>query len=165
MHDDVKETGRFECSNVLLNRLHRMMRFDQLGQKHSHPMELERIERQGWLGGSGTYSEVESAHLNVAAFYSKWLGDIRLDQRADGSLCDVSPDHGWGPYSGSLTWPADIILIPQVLYKYYGDRRVLEENYEVMKKWVITVQGRQNKTTLIVDGDDPVEEHTYQIIQ
>ena len=44
-----------------------MMRYDQPGQKCSAPMDPDRDEWQGWLGGSGTYAERESAHHNVAA--------------------------------------------------------------------------------------------------
>jgi len=151
MHDDIEETGTFECSNPLINQLNRLMRYDQLGQKQSHPKELERDERMGWLGGSGTYVVDESVHQNSAAFYAKWLGDARLEQNADGSISDVCPAY-WDIRSGSLVWPADMILIPLALYEYYGDRRVLEENYDVMKKWVLYTM-RVQKRDLTLDLD------------
>ncbi len=151
MHDDLEETGTFECSNPLINHLNRLMRYDQLGQKQSHPKELERDERMGWLGGSGTYVVDESVHQNAAAFYAKWLGDARLEQKADGSISDVCPAY-WDFQSGSLVWPADLILIPLAIYEYYGDRRVLEDNYEVMKKWVLSTM-RWLKEDSTVDHD------------
>lgn len=137
IHDDLEETGRFECSHPLINRLERMMRYDQMGQKRSGTLDPDRDERQSFLGGGSAYAECESTHHNVAPFYNKWLLDIRLDQRDDGALSDVSPAY-WQCYSRSLVWPADVILVPQVLHKYYGDRRVLEENFGAMKKWVIS---------------------------
>ncbi len=151
MHDDIEETGAFECSSPLINQINRLMRYDQMGQKQSHPKELERDERMGWLGGSGTYVVDENVHLNSAAFYAKWMEDARLEQNADGSISDVCPAY-WDFRSGSLVWPADVILIPLALYEYYGDRRVLESNYEVMKKWVLYTALLQ-KEDFTVDHD------------
>ncbi|MCX6997487.1 MAG: family 78 glycoside hydrolase catalytic domain [Kiritimatiellaeota bacterium] len=153
MHDDIEETGKFECSDALINQLDRLMRYDQLGQKQSHPKELERDERMGWLGGSGTYAVDEFVHLNSAAFYAKWMGDARLEQNADGSISDVCPAY-WNFRSKSLVWPADVILIPLALYDYFGDRRVLEENYETMKKWVVY-------TLALLKPDDTVDHDKY----
>jgi len=140
IHCDVEETGFFECSNPLVNKINKMMHYDQLGQKRGATMDPDREERQGWLGGSFVYVEDESAHANVAAHYTKWLEDIRFDQRPDGAVSDVSPAL-WQTYTGDLVWPADLVLVPLAIHKYYGDRRVLQENYEAMKKWFKYAQG------------------------
>ena len=136
IHNDVDVTGHFESSNTLLNTYNRIMTYDQLGQMRDYPSsEQDRDERQGWLGGSGTCIVNTATHLGVAPIYSRWLDDIRLDQRSDGAIPSISPSY-WIRYKESVVWPADIVLIPLGIYKYYGDKRVLAVNYPAMKKWM-----------------------------
>ncbi len=141
IHNDVERLGTFESSNTLLNTYNRMMTYDQLGQMRGYPSsEQGRDERQGWLGAAGTYIENEAAHLGSATIFSRWLDDIRLDQRADGCIPAVSPSY-WVMYFTDVVWPADIVLIPAGIYKYFGDERVLAANYPAMKKWISWVEG------------------------
>lgn len=39
-------------------------------------------------------------------------------------------------FSASVGWGDAGVIVPYTLYRMYGDRMVLEENYEMMKKWV-----------------------------
>ena len=38
--------------------------------------------------------------------------------------------------SATFAWPSVVTIIPDWYYSFYGDRRILEANYEPMKKWV-----------------------------
>ncbi len=99
-------------------------------------MEPDRDERQGWSGHPAKTSESEAYAFNVAPFYANWLHTVRLDQHPDGSLQEVSPGY-WTFNSKGTIWPAIITVIPDWHYSFYGDKRVLEDNYEAMKKWVM----------------------------
>ena len=85
----------------------------------------------------------------MAAFYDKWINDIFLDQQPDGKQSDVSPAY-WAFYSGDIAWPSVLTIIPDWYYSFYGDRRILEANYEPMKKWV-EYCARQLKPDYTVD--------------
>ena len=47
----------------------------------------------------------------------------------------------------SAGWGDAAILVPYVLYKRTGDRKVLTDNYEMMQKWYAFLLGRAQQTT------------------
>ena len=77
----------------------------------------------------------ESLFFNNHALYNKWTRDIREAQREDGCIPDVAPAY-WNYYSDNVTWPATLLLVCDMLFTNYGDRRAIEENYPALKKWV-----------------------------
>src|SRR5262249_52314673 len=92
-HTDMRKTGSFECSNELVNRIYRNARWGTRMQNRSVPMEPDRDERQGWSGHPAKTSESEAYAFDVSWFYAQWLATVRRDQRADGSLQEVSPGY------------------------------------------------------------------------
>ena len=50
--------------------------------------------------------------------------------------------------AGSVGWGDACIIVPYTLYQRYGDRRILEENYEMMKKWYRFLEGRAKQKPL-----------------
>ena len=113
-------------------------------------MDPDRDERQGWSGHPAKTSESEAFVYNVASFYSNWLKSVRLDQHSDGSLQEVSPGY-WTFNSRGTIWPAIATIIPNWYYDFYGDSRVLEENYEAMKKWVLYHVESHQKADFTID--------------
>jgi len=138
---DVSKAGEFKCSNPLINRIHEnIVRGARMYKRHGVPLDPDRDERQGWLGDPAKDAESDAFNFNVAAFYAKWLQDIRLDQRPDGSIGDISPNFwDWGD---GVLWPSVISILPEWLYDFYGDRRALEDNYDTIKRWMMFHQSR-----------------------
>jgi len=135
VENSLDPVGTFECSIPLLNHIYRNIRWGQrMFLRNGVPLDPDRDERQGWLGDPSKDSEGEAFNFNVAAFYDKWLEDIHLDQQPDGKQSDVSPAY-WAFYSGDLVWPSVLTIVPDWYYSYYGDRRILETNYDAMKNW------------------------------
>ena len=89
----------------------------------------------GWLGDAQLVVEESIFNFDMAAFYTKWLRDIRESQKADGSVSDVVPPY-WQRYPADPAWGTACVIIPWNLYLYYDDKRILEENYRLMKGWV-----------------------------
>ncbi len=135
VHSDVQPAGEFACSSELINRIHQNIRWGQRMYKRSVPLDPDRDERQGWLGDPAKDAESDAYNFNVAPFYAKWLADIRMDQSAEGQLSSISPV-SWPSYEGDLVWPSVFTIVPDWLHDFYGDRRVLEENYAGMKRWL-----------------------------
>jgi len=73
-------------------------------------------------------------NFDMAAFYTKWLRDIRESQKEDGSISDVVP------LIGSVILPTAmgnrLCRYPWNLYLYYDDERILEENLPLGQSWV-----------------------------
>ena len=97
-------------------------------QERGVPLDPDRDERQAWLGHPAKTSESEGYVFNVAPFYASFMGEIRIDQRADGNISDAGSI--WPFYSGCAVWPSVITIMPDWYYQFYGDRRILEQNYD-----------------------------------
>jgi len=136
VHTDVEPTGGFACSTPLINEIHKIIVWSQLSNLMGIPTDCpQRDERMGWMGDAQLTAEEAIYNFNMAAFYTKWARDIRLAQKEDGSVPDVVPPY-WELYPGDPAWGEACIIIPWYVYLYYGDRRILEENYDLMKNWV-----------------------------
>ena len=136
VHTDVKPVGSFLCSNQLINDIHRNILWGQVSNLMSVPTDCpQRDERMGWMGDAQLSAEEAIYNFDMAAFYTKWIRDIKAAQMEDGSVPDVVPPY-WSLYPADPAWGTACVIIPWYLYLYYGDKRILEENYEVMKRWV-----------------------------
>ncbi len=145
VHSAVNPVGGFQCSNRLINRIHQNVLWTQLSNLMSIPTDCsQRNERMGWLGDAQLVVEESIFNFDMAAFYTKWLRDLRESQKADGSISDVVPPQ-WQRYPADPPWGTACVVIPWYLYLYYDDVRVLAENYNLMKGWV-------NYLTTINDG-------------
>ena len=74
-------------------------------------------------------------NFDVAAFYTKWLNDLKADQLENGLVPHVIPDILKGA-GGATGWADAAVIIPWTVYQSYGDKRILEEQYDSMKGWV-----------------------------
>jgi alpha-L-rhamnosidase len=139
--DALPVAGAFSCSQPLLNQIYHNIFWGTRGNYRSIPTDCpQRDERQGWLGDRSAEARGESYLFDVAAFYSKWIGDIQDSQRASGSIPDVAPAY-WPFYNDGVVWPSSFIIIPHTLYDQYGDLRILATHYGSMKKWADYMTG------------------------
>jgi len=136
VHDAMTPAGDFSSSSTILNQIHKNIYWGMRGNYRSIPTDCpQRDERMGWLGDRSMVSRSESYLFDVAAFYSKWETDIADAQRPTGSIPDVAPAY-WTMYNDNMTWPSTFLFVPGMLYEQYGDLRVIERDYEAMKKWI-----------------------------
>jgi len=135
-HSNVPKTGDFYCSNSLINQIHTNIIWGQLSNLMSIPTDCpQRDERHGWMGDAQLAAEEAILNFDMARFFLKYLRDIKVCQKEDGSLSDVVPPY-WSLYPADPAWGSAYITIAWYLYWYYKDLRVLEEHYEGMKNYV-----------------------------
>jgi len=148
IHSDMKPTGTFSCSDTLINQLQHNIQWGQKGNFLDVPTDCpQRDERLGWTGDAQLFSMTAAFNFDVAAFYTKWLGDFTVDQLPDGKVPVVIPDALDG-FGGSSVWSDACVIIPWNLWLAYGDQRILETQYPCMKKWVDFVAGRAGAKNL-----------------
>ena len=145
IYDALPGTGRFHSSDSLLNRLHEAARWSVAGNYKGMPVDCpQRNERQPWLGDRTQVCQGESFLFDNARHYAKWLDDIRLTQRADGSIADVAPAY-FRYYSDNMSWPGTYLTVAEMLYRQYGDIRSVEKHYPHMKRWLDYMKARYEK--------------------
>ncbi|MFL5808227.1 MAG: family 78 glycoside hydrolase catalytic domain [Flavisolibacter sp.] len=129
-------TGSFSCSNALLNQLQHNIQWGQKGNFLDVPTDCpQRDERLGWTGDAQVFSRTAAYNMNVNNFFAKWLKDVAADQMQNGSIPWVIPNV-LGANGGSTGWADVATIIPWNMYQLYGDRRILENQYNSMKSWV-----------------------------
>ncbi|PYI53419.1 glycoside hydrolase family 78 protein [Paenibacillus flagellatus] len=137
IHTDMEPTGRFECSEPLVNRLQHNILWGQKGNFLDVPTDCpQRDERLGWTGDAQVFIRTAAFLMNVAPFFTKWLGDLKADQFEDGSVPAVIPNALPKNRNSSSAWGDAAVICPWTLYVCYGDTRVLEEQFDSMKAWV-----------------------------
>jgi alpha-L-rhamnosidase len=103
----------------------------------SAPLDPDRDERQAWMGDPAKDAESEAFNFDVAAFYTKWMDDVRGSQRSDGAIPSVAMYWLGGD---NVEWPSVFTIIPDWFMDFYDDSRVARNNYESMKEWVLAMR-------------------------
>jgi alpha-L-rhamnosidase len=156
IHSEMTPAGEFETSNPLLNKLQKNIQWGQRGNFLDVPTDCpQRDERLGWTGDAQVFSRTAAFNMDVSGFYTKWLKDIAADQLETGSVPYVIPDvlsTKRNPAGGAAGWADAAVIIPWTVYLSYGDKRVLEEQYDSMSKWVEYMRKRAGDD-YIWDGD------------
>jgi len=135
-HSNVPRVGEFICSNDLINKIHNNVIWGQLSNLMSIPTDCpQRDERHGWMGDAQLSTEEAMLNFDMARFYTKYLRDIQLAQKEDGSLSDVVPPY-WPIYPADPAWGAAYAVILWYMYWYYDDIRVLKDHYESLKNYI-----------------------------
>lgn len=148
LHSDMASSGSFETSNPLLNQLQSNIRWGQKGNFLDVPTDCpQRDERLGWTGDAEVFSRTASFNFNVNQFFAKWLKDVKADQFPNGAVPFVIPDILNKPnvnpeaQIGAAGWSDASIIIPYNIYTTYGDKQILENQYESMKAYLNYVRG------------------------
>lgn len=136
IYSEMERTGNIVTANPKLNRLFANTLWSQRSNFVDIPTDCpQRDERLGWTGDAQVFCKAASYHYQVEAFFQKWMEDVRDAQRPDGSIPDTIPNvinHG----GSSTAWGDAVCVIPWQMYLMYGNRQILEENWDAMKKWV-----------------------------
>lgn len=141
LYSDMEQTGFIRTSDEKLNRLFQNVLWSQRGNFVDIPTDCpQRDERMGWTGDAQVFARAACYNYDTRRFFSKWLGDVRADQRPDGSVPDTVPNF-WNIQRSSAGWGDVMTVLPWQLYQMYGDARILEKNFEAMKRWVDYITG------------------------
>lgn len=135
-YSDFEQNGTFTSSNEKLNQLQSNIVWGLRGNFFDIPTDCpQRDERLGWTGDAQVFGPTSIFNADVHSFWASWLQSVRESQYENGGIPFVVPDvlnngrvsSGWGDVS---------VIIPWKIYYRTGDKTILEENYDMMKKWV-----------------------------
>ena len=111
----------------------------------------QRDERLGWTGDAQVFAATASFHMNTALFYEKWLHDLKAEQTKEWGVPHVVPNI-LGDQAGAAAWSDAATVIPWTLYQVYGDRKVLAEQFPLMKGWVDYIRSKVSANGLWQTG-------------
>jgi alpha-L-rhamnosidase len=138
-HSAMRETASFETSDPMLNKLWQNVLWTQRSNMHSIPTDCpQRDERMGWMGDIQIFVGTGIFNMDMAAFFTKWMKDVRDAQATDGRFADFSPQpfDKDKRFTGVAGWGDAGIVVPWRVWQLYGDKRQLAENFESSKRWI-----------------------------
>jgi alpha-L-rhamnosidase len=137
----VDQTGKFNCSNELLNQIHHMVCSTEASNLYSIPTDCpQRAERLGWLNDLTVRIDQALYNFNLSRFYSKFINDIEDTQDADGSITDTAPFR-WGNRPADPV-DASYLLLALKSYEFYGNERIIRQHYDGLKEWIDYLNSR-----------------------
>ena len=155
---DIAEWGEFECSDSSINQLYSNIWWGQRGNFLSIPTDCpQRDERLGWTGDTQIFSRTALYQSDVAAFYRKWMRDMRNSQREDGAYPDIAPYPSFWGY-GTAAWGDAGVIVPWNVYEMTGDKTILTENFDSMTRWM-ELLAAQHETARNAAGDTVTYRH------
>ncbi|CZR56084.1 related to alfa-L-rhamnosidase [Phialocephala subalpina] len=147
IHTDMQQTGFFECSEPMVNKLHENIRWGMRGNFVSIPTDCpQRDERLGWTGDIQIFSPTANFLYNTSGMLSGWLKDLAVEQIHDlnGVVSVVVPNILPKEYTmPQAAWSDAAVMTPWDLYTAFGDPEVLRTQYESMKIWLEKGVARQ----------------------
>lgn len=163
---DYNRTTEFECSHPLLNSIHRaiLWTFENLSLG-GYVVDCAQRERMGYGGDAHATTATALDHYALGAFYTKWAEDWRDVQGkeaawgvgkkegeagasgkiAAGNLPYTAPTY-WG--GGGPGWSGFCVTLPWELYQRYGDRRILDEMFPTIERWLAFLESKSQDDLL-----------------
>jgi alpha-L-rhamnosidase len=170
VYSQMDTIGHIETSNEKVNQLFKNALWSQKGNFLDIPTDCpQRDERLGWTGDAQMFSGTACFNMDSAAFFSKFGYDMGKEQAKFGGMVpDVIPASNV-TRGGSSAWGDAATILPWNVYEFYGDKAILEQQFESMCVWVEFIKkadddsgGKRLWTTgfhygdwLSLDGSDP----------
>ncbi|MBT3190923.1 MAG: hypothetical protein HN341_00045, partial [Verrucomicrobia bacterium] len=94
MHQDVKARGSFNCSNALINQIHKVSTRALLNNAHHVITDTPTYEKNGWTGDAQLTATMGLYNFEIERFYRKFVADLRDSQLPSGELAPIVPTSG-----------------------------------------------------------------------
>ena len=166
VYSDIKRTGHFSCGNEKINQLYHNIIWGQKSNYIDVPTDCpQRDERLGWTGDAQVFIRTAAINFDVEKFFEKWLGDVAIGQGENGEVYGVAPMPRLSYKTHvSAAWGDAAVICPWEIYLAYGNKKILENQFESMKKWIdymhsageeeyLWLGGKHYGDWLAMDGD------------
>jgi hypothetical protein len=147
VHSSAPVTGEFRCSNDLFNRIHELIDMAVRSNMQHVLTDCPHREKLGWLEQSHLMAPAILFRFDAVSLYAKMCADMRDAQHADGCVPTIAPQYTifpkpWEVFNDSPEWGSAAVLNPWAVYQCTGDRRIIEDNYDSMKRYVAYLESR-----------------------
>ncbi len=143
-HSSAAVVGEFSCSKPLFNQIHTLINAAIRSNMQSVLTDCPHREKWGWLEETHLLGSAILFNYDATRLYGKISGDMRDSQTPTGLVPDTAPDYSIsrGGFRDSPEWGSAAVLNPWIVYRHTGDRRLLEQHYDVMTRYVDYLSGK-----------------------
>lgn len=144
----------WNSSSELINKIQEATRWSYMSNfVNGVPTDCPHREKNGWTGDAQLAVEQAQYNFENTAAYRKWIDDLTDEQQPDGNLPGIVPTGGWGyQWGNGPAWDSALVIIPWTVYCYRGDRRILSDNFDAMKRYVDFMTSRADADGLVRFG-------------
>jgi len=141
LNADLESAGSIDGSNDLFNRIQEMLEWTFLSNVFSVQSDCPAREKFGYGGDIVAVGESYLYNYNMANFYTKTVRDFQDDVRPNGGMPETAPfngiqSKGLGEGSGPIGWQVAHPYLQLLLYRFYGDKRLIEEQYPTTRRLI-----------------------------
>ncbi len=151
---EAMETGKIETGDESVNKLISNTYWGQLSNYLSVPTDCpQRNERMGWTADTQVFAETGTFFANTDSFFHKWMRDMRDSQNELGGFPGVAPYAQYGNEKMRLGWADAGIIVPWTVWKQFGDKQIIDENWESMNLFLDHIyETKYNHESLVAEN-------------
>lgn len=153
LHSDVPQRGRFACSDEIITKIQECTLRSDLSNFYYFPTDCPQREKNGWTADASLSAEQFLYNFDCVDSLREWLNNIRKAQNAEGALPGIVPTGGWGfTWGNGPAWDSVLIELPYRLYRFTGNKEILRENADAIRRYFAYLQTKKNENGLITFG-------------
>ncbi|MBO5955438.1 MAG: family 78 glycoside hydrolase catalytic domain, partial [Clostridia bacterium] len=139
-----EQTGNIETNNENVNKLFSNILYGQLINYYTAPTDCnQRDERLSWTGDTQAFAQTAVYNFNSYAFLNDMQDFFAENAEIMGYVPAVTDDLGGFFSNWAAGWSDVLVILPWTLYLQTGDKSIIEENWEVMNKYLSYLEERE----------------------
>jgi|GEM_PF-55740 len=146
IRNSAPSSGSFDCSDSLFRRIFTLIDWAIKSNLESIVTDCPHREKLGWL--EQDYLMGASIHYNFDIYhlYSKIVKDMMDAQTEDGLVPDIAPEFVTfgGGFRDSPEWGSASVILPWLIYSWYGDKQLMQTAYPMMQRYVRYLQSQSS---------------------
>lgn len=144
------QAGTFSCSNDLFNRTFNLINWGIKSNLQSVLTDCPHREKLGWLEQTFLMGSAVHYNFDLYQLYSKQVKDMMEAQLENGLVPDIAPEYVpfGGGFRDSPEWGSASIILPWMIYQWYGDASVMEKAWPMMIRYAEYLKSKSNNQIL-----------------
>jgi len=136
------QNGSFQCSNELFNKTYGLINWAIKSNLQSVLTDCPQREKLGWLEQTFLMGTSINYNFDIYHLYSKLENDMMDARLANGFVPNIAPEYvafdQWfdGAFRDSPEWGSASVILPWLIYNWYGDTSVMEKAWPMMVRYV-----------------------------
>ncbi len=138
MGNSAPQHGSFSCSNNLFNQIFTLINWGIKSNFVSVLTDCPHREKLGWLEQTFLMGNAIQYNYPIATFYRKIVQDMMDAQLHNGLIPDIAPEFTRfdAGFLDSPEWGSAGIILPWLLYNWYGDSSTMAKAWPMMEKYI-----------------------------
>ena len=139
-HTDAPFTSELKTKSEMLNKLWSNILWGQRSNFVGLPTDCpQRDERLGWSADAQVFWRAAAYNMDLTAFSRKFSGDLRATQVGTAMFGIYAPGTNHENPGYGTGWSDAGVVIPWTSWIQTGDRAVVDQNWDAMKKYLAAI--------------------------